>query len=176
MAHYIDADKLKAEIDRRYEEYMAKFKTQGDSYHLGICDGLDMAERVLDTLEEQDRPEPYNPTYDEAYLNEKIKKASKTWKGVDVDKYMNEVRGREPEVDLEEEADRMFFSLGWISVKDRLPMQDEEVIVLTDKLGIAPMYEISFGHIVDKERCIDYDGWNVPGVEYWMSCPEIPED
>lgn len=32
-----------------------------------------------------------------AYLDEKIKKASATWKGVDVDVYMNEVRGREPD-------------------------------------------------------------------------------
>ena len=34
-----------------------------------------------------------------AYLDEKIKKASATWKGVDVDvdAYMDEVRGREPD-------------------------------------------------------------------------------
>ncbi len=32
-----------------------------------------------------------------AYLDEKIKKASETWKGVDVDAYMDEVRGREPD-------------------------------------------------------------------------------
>lgn len=31
-----------------------------------------------------------------AYLDEKIKKASETWKGVDVDAYMDKVRGREP--------------------------------------------------------------------------------
>ena len=31
-----------------------------------------------------------------AYLDEKIKKASATWEGVDVDAYMDEVRGREP--------------------------------------------------------------------------------
>lgn len=32
-----------------------------------------------------------------AYLDEKIKKESATWKGVDVDAYMDEVRGREPD-------------------------------------------------------------------------------
>ena len=32
-----------------------------------------------------------------AYLEGKIKKASETWKGVDVDAYMDEVRGREPD-------------------------------------------------------------------------------
>jgi len=54
-----------------------------------------------DTLEEPDRSEPYTGKYDEAYLNEKIKKASEHWKGVDVDKYMDEVRGREPDKGLE---------------------------------------------------------------------------
>ena len=47
-------EKIRTEINRLYKEYMAKFKTQGDSYHLGICDGLDMAERGLDTLQEQE--------------------------------------------------------------------------------------------------------------------------
>ena len=57
--------------------------------------------------------------YDEAYLQEKIAKASKTWEGVDADKYLDEVRGREQEqpqvadaskmeqeVDLEKEIDK----------------------------------------------------------------------
>ncbi len=62
----------------------------------------------------------------------------------------------------------------WISVDEKLPEMDEEVIVLTDELGTAPIYKIAFGHIVDAERCIDYNGWNIPGVKYWMPCPEIP--
>ena len=37
-------------------------------------------------------------------LNEKIAKATKSWKGVDVDKFMDEMRGREPDKDLEEAA------------------------------------------------------------------------
>ena len=64
----------------------------------------------------------------------------------------------------------------WISVDEKLPEMDEEVIVLTDELGTAPIYKISFGHIVDVERCIDYNGWNCPGVMYWMPCPEIPNN
>lgn len=46
----------------------------------------------------QEIKEKEQPTmgYDEAYLNEKIAKASKSWEGVDVDKFMDEVRGREP--------------------------------------------------------------------------------
>lgn len=60
---------------------------------------------------------------------------------------------------------------GWISVDERLPEMDEEVIVLTDELGTAPIYKIAFGHIVDVERCIDYNGWNIPEVKYWMPSP-----
>ena len=65
---------------------------------------------------------------------------------------------------------------GWISVDEKLPKMDEEVIVLTDEFGTAPIYKIAFGHIVDVERCIDYNGWNIPGVKYWMPCPEIPNE
>ena len=66
--------------------------------------------------------------------------------------------------------------LGWHSVKDLLPPIDEEVIVLTDELNSAPIYKISFGHIVDRRYCVDYDGWNIPGVKYWMPCSEIPKE
>ena len=47
--------------------------------------------------------------YDEAYLNEKIAKASKSWEGVDVDKFLDEIRGREPITtcnELEEAAEK----------------------------------------------------------------------
>lgn len=64
----------------------------------------------------------------------------------------------------------------WISVDERLPEMDEEVIVLTDELDTAPIYKIGFGHIVDVKRCIDYNGWNIPGVKYWMPCPKIPNN
>lgn len=60
----------------------------------------------LDTL--PDEPEQPTMSYDEAYLNEKIAKASKSWEGVDVDKFMDEIRGREPVSDchdLEEAAE-----------------------------------------------------------------------
>ena len=61
----------------------------------------------------------------------------------------------------------------WISVKDYLPKQDEEVIVLVDEP--APFYKIAFGHIVDKERCKDYNGWNIPNVVYWIPMPSLPQ-
>ena len=70
--------------------------------------------------------------------------------------------------------------LGWHSVDECLPEMDEEVIVLKDilvegglKVGFG---KISFGHIVDTEKCIDYNGWNIPGVRFWMPCPKIPEE
>lgn len=50
----------------------------------------------------------------------------------------------------------------WVSVKDKLPPVDKEAVVLT-KDG-----EICFGHIVDKKIAKDYNGWNIPNVEYWL--------
>lgn len=66
--------------------------------------------------------------------------------------------------------------LGWHSVEESLPEMDEEVIVLKDKQNTGLVYEISFGHLVDTERCIDYNGWNVPDVKFWMPMPKIPEE
>lgn len=63
----------------------------------------------------------------------------------------------------------------WLDARKRKPKVDEEVIVLlaTDAPGY---YKISFGHIVDKQTCKDYDGWNIPGVRYWMPCPTLPTE
>ena len=51
------------------------------------------------------------------------------------------------------------------------PQVDEDVIAL-----VGEFYKISFAHIVDKERCIDFDGWNIPEVKCWIPCPKIEED
>ena len=64
----------------------------------------------------------------------------------------------------------------WISVEDSLPEQDEEVIVLCDELNVAPNYKISFGHIVDKTICQDYNVWNIPNVVYWFPMPKLPKE
>lgn len=66
--------------------------------------------------------------------------------------------------------------LGWHSVDESLPPIDEEVIVLTDELNTAPIYKIAIGHIVDRMHCSDYNGWNIPGVKYWMPMPKLPKD
>lgn len=50
----------------------------------------------------------------------------------------------------------------WISVKDRLPPVGEEVMVFTSDEALY------FGHIVDKKIAKDYNGWNIPNVEYWL--------
>ena len=68
--------------------------------------------------------------------------------------------------------------LSWHPSTEHPPV-DEEVIVLTDiitKGGLnAGFGKIAFGHIVDKDIAIDYDGWNIDGVRYWMPMPEPPE-
>ena len=64
----------------------------------------------------------------------------------------------------------------FISVTDFLPERDEEVIVLLDEHNTAPSYKISFGHIVDKAVCKDYNGWNIPNVVYWFPKPKLPKE
>lgn len=64
----------------------------------------------------------------------------------------------------------------WISVEENLPKQDEEVIVLCDELNTVPVYKISFGHIVNKTICKDYNGWNIPNVVYWFPMPKLPKE
>jgi len=91
MSRYIDSEKLIAEIERLREEC---------SSPISVCNDI---LSLIEFMQEQ-------PTkgYDEKYLNEKIAKAKKSWDGVDVDKFMDDVRGREqqeqPEVDLEKEV------------------------------------------------------------------------
>lgn len=61
--------------------------------------------------------------------------------------------------------------LGWHDAKKEQPPMNEEVIVLTNILNgkeLSTSRIICFGHIVNKEYCVDYDGWNIPGVKYWM--------
>ena len=51
------------------------------------------------------------------------------------------------------------------------PAIDEEVIAFVGEYN-----KISFAHIVDKNKAIDYDGWNIPEVKCWIPCPKIEED
>ena len=58
----------------------------------------------------------------------------------------------------------------WYSVNYRLPPRDVKVIVLDDE------GKISFAHRVDTTKTKHYDGWNIPGVRYWMSFSNPLED
>lgn len=69
--------------------------------------------------------------------------------------------------------------LGWHSVDESLPPIDEEVIVLTNRvrdIELDSANRICFAHIVDRSLAIDWDGWNVPGVKYWMPMPKIQNE
>lgn len=84
--------------------------------------------------------------------------------------------------------------LGWHSVDESLPPIDEEVIVLTDEMHgkkLSSACHISYSHRPNPEGwdgkdiftgkvthhdVVTYDGWNIPGVKYWMHCPKLPEE
>ena len=97
MSKYIDADKLKAEIERRREKCADIAADERNDevaeYYYGKEVAHDEISSLVTSLQQEQPPRDY----DEAYLNECIAKASKTWKGVDADKYLDEVRGREQE-------------------------------------------------------------------------------
>ena len=51
------------------------------------------------------------------------------------------------------------------------PIADVEVIALVGKY-----LKVVFAHIVkDRERVVDYDGWNIPEVKWWMPIQSIGE-
>lgn len=96
---YIDVDRLKEAVEKKYNSN----DTVCDSWDLGYDTACEQILDIIDSLQ-QEQPEQLTKGYNEAYLNEKIAKASKTWEGVDVDKYIAEIRGYErPEVDLKKE-------------------------------------------------------------------------
>lgn len=69
--------------------------------------------------------------------------------------------------------------IGWISVEKSLPPIGEEVIVLTKEMNgheLPDASHLCFAHLVDRRYAMDYNGWNIPGVRYWMYCPELPEE
>lgn len=82
--------------------------------------------------------------------------------------------------DQEEALDKMVVSMQerrpeqvspvWVSVNDKLPPVDKEAVVLTTD------GEICFGHIVDKKIAKDYNGWNIPDVEYWLPFVDPKKD
>lgn len=88
-------EQIKAEIERLKKLLeVSNYYLDNSQQSLGYSFALDDFEDFIGSLPDENNPEPYNPVYDEDYLNEKIAKATKSWEGVDVDKYMDETRGR----------------------------------------------------------------------------------
>lgn len=50
---YIDTDKIKEEINKRYQEYRTKYRTKGDKYYEGMADSLDYFEQFIDSLQQE---------------------------------------------------------------------------------------------------------------------------
>lgn len=69
---------------------------------------------------------------------------------------------------MQEISTRLFYPV-WISVKEELPPVDKEVVVFTTDGRLC------FGHIVDKKIAKDYNGWNIPDVEYWLPFVDTKE-
>lgn len=122
-------EQIKAEIERRIDIIKPEVG-QGFILREQIKRQLQDLLSFLSTLEESVRPEPYNPVYDEAYLNEKIRKATESWKGVDVDAMLAECRGYDEEKSekpmnqegLEEEIAGMYQALFGTDVINRKEM------------------------------------------------------
>ena len=91
---------------------------------------------------------------DESHVN-LVTEMFKTMYDADQEKALDKIiRGR---------ISKKFYTIPkWISVKKELPPVDKEVMVFTSD---AALY---FGHIVDKRIAKDYNGWNIPNVEYWL--------
>lgn len=69
--------------------------------------------------------------------------------------------------------------LGWHSVHESLPEIDKEMIVLTNRvrdIELDSANRICFAHIVDRSLAMDWDGWNIPGVKFWMPCHKLPDE
>ena len=123
---FIDVEKLKAEIKRLREEC---------SSPISVCND------ILSLIEfMQDQP---TKGYDEKYLNEKIAKAKKSWDGVDVDKFMDDVRGREQQEQLDNEdidkvAQELYEHLYELKRRNNVPtnLYDKQEIIELWKAGI----------------------------------------
>ena len=53
MSKYIDADCLKAKLDEYYRKYQNKYMETRTPYTQGLIDSLDLAEQVIDSLQQE---------------------------------------------------------------------------------------------------------------------------
>lgn len=100
---YVDAEKLKAEIERKYAEYKAKQKTDDFTYYEGMADALDIFEQFIDSLQQEQQ---------EVDLEKEIKRYTKSCEGA------KNANGHIFELDwnsitaIIDEAARHFYELG----------------------------------------------------------------
>lgn len=161
--------KIKAEIERQMDEY--KPIVGGVDELTGAHIVLAKLLSFLDTLEESERPEPYNPVYDEAYLNEKIKKATESWKGADVDAMLAECRGYDEEKseipnDIEEAAKEYTDGKSWAKENYLTPYIREAFIA-----GSEWRYQkdrAEFAKLKAKTWCEGFDACKEQMEERWL--------
>lgn len=104
-------EKIRQKIEELYDGE-APAHDQQCEFEDGYFTGIAVISNFLDTLESE---KPINPEAAMKELDEKIAlvKQNGTWDGIDVDKYMDEVRGIDPEKPMEgldEEIDRLWES------------------------------------------------------------------
>ena len=186
-------EKIRQEIERRRDICKAVFERESDTYYQGKAVAYDETLSFLDTLsEEPDKSleeaaeEHYDEMWDELggfaetrdgcydifFPSKAIRDtfiAGAEWQASQMPMPEDTVlfqkgvaEGRRLE---KEEKD-----LGWHLSTEHPPV-DEEVIVLLGRYEDFP--QIAFGHIVDQNIAIDFNGWNIPGVKYWMPMPKL---
>jgi hypothetical protein len=99
--------------------------------------------------------------YDETYLQGKIGKASKHWAGVDVDKYMDEVRGREPDEHLIDD-NKKIEEAAYLFSRDTPPGVCGQVDVINAFIAGAKWQKehatAEVAHCINEERPQETDG------------------
>ena len=141
MNKYIEAEKLIAEIERRIAQWQPYTFACASQIASEAFDMIDELKGLLIYITSLQQEQPTRG-YDEAYLNECIAKARKTWKGVDVDKYMDEMRGREQEQpdneDIDKVAQELYEHLYELKRRNNVPtnLYDKQEIIALWKAGI----------------------------------------
>lgn len=81
--------------------------------------------------------------------------------------FQNEEKQEEPNI----------CKMEWIDVKDKLPDNDDFVIVaIYDENGDTPFWETNFGWYFDRAECWIVDTHQRTDILYWMPLPEPPKE
>jgi hypothetical protein len=143
---------IRNEIKRLEEIHERNLDKPMERGRIGFAHGVvECCDRILsfiDSLPEEPAPKGF----DEAYLNECIAKASKTWEGVDVDKYMDEVRGDRPKLSDNSLEDEM------INYWGRIP-DDKDLIDTARHFALWQKEQMMDEWLEDRDGCF-WDGVN----------------